>query len=59
MYTSTFMQHDQTYERERKNLIEEEEKTKNQWAAETEKVFMNPSEDDNDDVGISDDTQDE
>jgi hypothetical protein len=52
------MQHDQTYERERKNLIEEEEKTKNQWAAETEKVFMNPSEDDNDDVGISDDIQD-
>ena len=59
MYTSTFMQHDQTYERERKSLIEEEEKTKNQWAAETEKVFMNSSEDDNDDVDISDDTQDE
>ena len=59
MYTSTFMQHDQTYERERKNLIEEEEKTKNQWAAETEKVFMNHIEDDNGDVGVSDDTQDE
>lgn len=57
MYTSTLTQHDQTYERERKNVIEEE-KTKNQWAAETEKVFMNPS-DDNDDLGISDDTQDE
>lgn len=42
-----------------KNVIEEEEKTKNQWAAETEKVFMNPSEDDNDGVGISNDTQDE
>lgn len=52
------MHHDRTYERERKNLIEEDDEGQ-MSEAETEKAFMKPNEDDNDVVSESDDTQDE
>lgn len=58
MYTGTFMQYDQTYERERNNLIEEKDEEP-MSEDETEKGFKNPNEDANDDVSVSDDTQDE
>lgn len=52
------MQHDQTYQREWKNLVEnEDEGSMSEY--ETEKAFVNPNENDNDDVSVSDNTRDE
>jgi len=53
------MQHDQAYERERKNLTEEEEdggKSENETGRE---AFKNADEYDKDDVSEADDTPDE
>jgi len=53
------MQHDETYERERKNLIEEEEEGAMSENETEEEAFKDADEDDKDDVSLADDTQDE
>jgi hypothetical protein len=54
------MQHDQTYERERKNLIEEEEVGVNEDETEKDAIKDVDEEDDKDDVvSEADDTPDE
>lgn len=59
------MQHDQTYERERKNLIEEDEEgTKREGETDeavkdVEEVDSEDDEGDNEGVGVADNIQDE
>ena len=54
------MQHDQAYERERKNLTEKEEEDVRKSENETEReAFKNADEYDKDDVSEADDTPDE
>jgi hypothetical protein len=59
------MQHDQTYERERKNLIEEDEEgtiregETDEAVKDIEEVDIEDDEGDNEGVGVADNIQDE
>lgn len=58
MHTSPPMQHDQTYERERKNLIEEEVDERMSEDEPEKESFSDADGGDNDEVSVADDAPD-